>query len=483
MSDNLKGKMVDALTWTSVDRFGQQGVQFIIGLIYARLLMPEEFGLIGLVMVFIAISYVFIESGFTQALIRKKNANDTDYSTIFFFNISVSTLLYLVLFLAAPLIAQVFGQPELISISRVVFLVLIFNSLCLVPTTILTKALNFKTIAKVNIIALIISGSMGVFMAWKGYGVWALVIQQILFVVFRWINFSLFLRWMPKWEFQFAIIREFAGFSIHLLGTGLLNAVFNNLFLFVMGIFYPIKQVGYYTQGNKLSETFNYSIQSVLSASTYPLFAKIHDEHERLLRIYRDIIKKTAFVVLPVLFSLIVVAEPLIRVLLTTKFLDSVPYFQILLLAAVFVPFYMMNINLLNSRGKSKLTFRIEIVKKSLILLAVVFCFKFGIFIMLCGYAIANFISFLISLFYIKAELKYYFRHQFLDMYTSIIIAATIALSGWLLHFFIHNSPVLLASQIALCAVMYIVAMRLFYKSFYTEIWGFILKKIQSLKK
>ena len=482
MSDNLKGKMVDALTWTSIDRFGQQGVQFVIGLIYARLLAPEEFGLIGLVMFFVAIAYVFIESGFTQALIRKKNADNIDYSTVFFFNFGISTFLYLLFFFISPFIANLFNQPHFVEVGRVAFFVIVFNSLCLIPSTILSKELNFKTIAIVNIIALIISGTAGVVLAFNNMGIWALVAQQVLFVFVRWVNFNLFFKWKPLLVFKLSVIKEFAPFSVHLLGTAFLNVIFNNIFLIIMGMFYSIKQVGFYTQGNKLSETFNYSIQSVLSASTYPLFAKIHDDNERLLRIFREITRKIAFVVLPVLMSLVFVAKPLIHVLLTQKFSASVPYFQLLLLASLFTPFYLMNINLLNSRGKSKLTFFIEIIKKAFILLSVILCFKYGMYIMLSGYVIANFLAFMVTVVRIKSELKYYFRHQLFDMYKSALVAVVIAITAYALSFVIQQVQVLLFMQIIVCVLLYLLAMRIIYKEFWIEIIGFLSKKLPFLK-
>ncbi|MFZ4582121.1 MAG: lipopolysaccharide biosynthesis protein [Paludibacter sp.] len=478
MGDNLKGKMVDALTWTSIDRFGQQAVQLIIGLIYARLLSPEEFGIIGLVMIFVTLSYVFIESGFTQALIRKKNATDTDYNTVFYFNIIASISIYLILYFSAPTIANYFHQPKLIDVSRVVFLVIVFNSFCLVPATILTKELNFKTLAFINISSIILSGSVGIFLALNKYGVWALVAQQTLFVFIRWINFNLFFKWKPKLLFQFSIIKEFASFSFNLLITALLNAIFNNIFLFLLGLFYPIKQVGFYTQGNKLSETFNFSIQSVLSASTYPLFAKIQDDNDRLLRIYREIIKKVAIVVFPVLISLYFVAKPFISVLLTSKFLASVPYFQLLVLASIFTPFYLMNINILNSRGKSRTTFIIELTKKVLIIIAIVLCFKYGILVMLRGYAIVCFIAFLVSAIIIKSELMYYFKHQFNDIYKSILIAIAIGYTASLLSYFVSTASYLLMCQILTCAILYVFSVWKFYFSFFTEIKDFIVKKI-----
>lgn len=483
MGDELKQKMVKALTWTSIDRFGQQIIQFVIGLILARLLNPEEFGLIGLVTIFVAISYVLIESGFTQALIRKKDADKSYFSTIYFFNILISLTLYLILFFLAPLIAGFFHQESLIAISRTIFLVIIFNAFCLVPSTILTKELNFKALARINIVSMILSGTTGLILAWMGYGVWSLVAQQTLFAFFRMLNFTFQVKWKAKRVFKPAIIREFAPFSLNLLGTSLLNVTFNNIFIFILGLFYPLKQVGYYTQGNKLSETFNFSFQSIISASTYPLFAKILDEHERLRRIFREITRKVSIITFPVLIFMIVIAKPFIFVLLTEKFISSVPYFQLLVAASLFTPMYLMNINLLNARGKSGITFKIEIIKKILILIAILTGFKWGIMTMLWEYAVACTISYGVSAIYLKREITHYFRHQLQDFIISIFVAMIIAGSAYLLSLIIHQQLLLLFSQSFIALFLYIILIYVYYRSFYKEIILFISKKVNKIKK
>jgi O-antigen/teichoic acid export membrane protein len=482
MGDDLKKKMVSALTWTMVDRFGQQAIQLIIGLIFARLLSPSEFGLLGLVMVYMALSYVLIESGFTQALIRKKDANETDYNTVFYFNVIISLFLYLILFFTVPYIAFYFKQPQLVQIGRTVFIAIIFNAFCLVPTTKLTKALDFKTIAQVNIISIFLSGTSGLILAFMHFGVWSLVAQQVLFNFFRMVNFQIFVKWKPQRIFKFEVIKNFWSFSVNLLGTSILNVIFNNLYVLLLGLYYPIKQVGYYTQGNKLSETFNYTFQSILTSSTYPLFAKIQDDDERFRRVFREISKKVSIITFPIMIVLIVAAKPFILVLLTAKFLPSVPYFQLLLLAALFSPLYALNVSALNSRGKSKVTFRIEIMKKASILLSVIVCFKFGFIIMLWGYVIASLLAFIISTVYLKNDLTHFLKHQILDFVYCIFVGLFIAVFSYGLSFLIYNFHILLATQIIVSAILYFLIIFLFYKDLYNEIVQFVGKKLIELK-
>lgn len=482
MSDDLKKKMVSALTWTMVDRFGQQAIQLVIGLIFARLLSPSEFGLLGLVMVYAALSYVLVESGFTQALIRKQDANETDFNTVFYFNIIVSLLLYLILYFTVPLIAGYFHQPQLIPIGRTVFLAIIFNAFCLVPSTKLTKNLDFKTIAKINIISIILSGSFGVTLAFMHFGVWALVAQQVLFNFFRAIAFQIFVKWKPQRIFSFDVIREFWKFSLNLLGSSILNVLFNNLYVLLLGLYYPIKQVGYYTQANKLSDTFNFTFQSILTSSTYPLFAQIQNDDERFRRIFREIAKKTSIITFPIMIVLIAAAKPFIFVLMTEKFLPAVPYFQLLCLASLFTPLYALNVSALNSRGKSKVTFRIEIIKKVCILLSVVICFKFGFIAMLWGYVMACSLAFLISTIYLKHELEHYLKHQITDFTTTILIGVFIAICAYGLSFLIKNNHILLAGQIATSGILYLLSIKLFFNNLFSEVFQFIEKKVATTK-
>lgn len=483
MGDDLKKKMVNALTWTMVDRFGQQLIQLVIGLIFARLLSPSEFGLLGLVMVYVALSYVLVESGFTQALIRKQDANETDFNTVFYFNIFISVLLYLILFFTVPLIAKYFNQPQLIPIGRTIFLSIIFNAFCLVPSTKLTKVLDFKTLAKINILSIILSGSIGLTLAFMHFGVWALVAQQVFFNFFRVIAFQLFVKWKPQLLFSFSVIRNFWRFSINLLGTSVLNVLFNNLYVLLLGLYYPIKQVGYYIQANKLSETFNYTFQSILNASTYSLFAQIQNDDDRFRRIFREISKKTSIITFPIIIVLIVAAKPFIYVLLTPKFLPAVPYFQLLCLATLFAPLYALNISALNSRGKSSITFRIEVIKKVSILLSVIICFKFGFMVMLWGYVLACSFAYLISTIYLKKNMTHFYKHQFLDFIGCILVGVFIASCAFALSLIISNNHILLCSQIALSALLYVFVIYIFYNDIYMEVKQFLSKHIDFLLK
>lgn len=483
MSDDLKEKMLGALTWSTIDRFGQQAVQFVIGIILARLISIADFGLIGMVMVFSFLSFVLVESGFGLALVRKQDATETDFNTIFYFNIFISVLLYCILFVSIPAISVFFQQPQLIPIGRVIFLAILFNALYLVPFVKLGITMDFKTIAKVNLISTALSGICGVALAILHFGVWALVAQQVLYHFFRMITFYSFVKWKPQLLFSFEVIKDFWSFSIHLLGTSVLNVLFNNLYVLILGKYYQKNEVGLYTQANKLSETFNFSFQAILLGSTYSLFSRIQNDEVRFRRVFRELAQKTSIITFPVMLVLIAVAYPFIFVLLSEKWIPAVPYFQLLCLASLFGPLYTLNISALNSRGQSKTTFRIEIIKKCLILLSVVICFDFGIFPMLWGYALASFIAYLVSILYLKSNITHYIKHQISDFTGSIIVGVFIAICDFGLSFLIQNNYILLVSQVLLSAILYFFCIKLFYNDLYVKTVQFVTEKVSVVRK
>jgi O-antigen/teichoic acid export membrane protein len=482
MSDNLKQKMIGALTWSTIDRFGQQFVQLVFGIILARLLSPKEFGLIGMLVIFSSISFVLVESGFGLALIRKQDTSEKDYNSVFYFNIFVSIFLYLFFFFLTPAIADFFNQPQLVLLGRVVFLSILFNALYLIPYNQLGKAMDFKTLAKVNLLSTLLSGSLGVTLAFLEFGVWSLVAQSVSYQFFRMLFFHSFVKWKPKLIFSFSVIRELWKFSLHILGTSVLNVIFNNLYVLMLSKFYPIQQVGYFTQANKLSETFNFTFQSILVGSTYSLFSQIQNDLVRFRRIFREIVKKTSIVTFPVFLILIAIAKPFIYVLLSEQWMPAVSYFQLLCLSALFLPLYMLTINALNSRGESKITFRIELIKKALILISILASFRFGVLAMLWGYAVASFIAFAVSSYYLKKNILHYYKHQFNDFSSAFLIGLSIAVITYSLSFLFDNNYFLLAIQLFTALLLYILSIKIFHKDLFTKTLSFVGSTFSSLK-
>jgi len=428
MEDNLKKNMIGALTWSAVNTFGAQLLQLVIGIILARVLMPADFGIIGVLFVFTSVSGVLIDGGFTQGLIRKKDTTDKDFSTIFFLNLLISTLLYVLLYISAPLIARFFAQPALVTYSRILFIIILIFPFYMIQNAQLLKKLQYKTIATINIISVSVSGTVAIILAFRGFGVWALVIQQICFHSMRWITYTFFVRWRPLLVFTKSTIKDLWKFSLPLLGQTSLNALFGQIYFIIIGRFYPIQQVGYFNQANKYSETVNFAAQSILSAGTFPVLSTIQDDKERLLGVYRKLIASVSIITFPFVVFLIVAAEPIVVTLITEKWLPSVVLLQLLLLANIFTPMFTININILNAQGFSNISLKLEIIKKSLIVVSIVACFSFGIKAMLAGFVVANYIAYATSMVSIKKSLGHYYRHQLKDILSNLIVSGIVGI-------------------------------------------------------
>jgi len=344
--------------------------------------------------------------------------------------------------------------------------------------------MDFRTIAKVNIFSTLISGICGIIVAFLHFGIWALVTQQVLYQLLRLITIHFYVKWRPQFIFSFKVLSGFWKFSINLLATSVLNVLFNNMYVLLLSYkgYYPIRQVGYYTQSNKLSETFNFTFQSILVGSTYALFTQIQHDDVRFRHIFREIAKKTSIITIPILLVLIAVANPFIFVLLSEKWIPIVPYFQLLCLASLFGPLYTLNVSALNSRGKSKATFQIELLKKILILISVVVSYHFGIIAMLCGYVLACFIAFLISTIYLKNDLNHFYKHQLKDFIGSLSIGLFISIIVFGFSFFLNNNYLLLGFQISFSVVLYIICLRLFEKVLFKKVITFLGEKISKIK-
>ena len=481
MGDNLKKNMMGALAWSSINIVGTQFIQLIVGIILARILVPEDFGTIGVLFIFIGLSTVLIDGGFGQGLIRKQDTTEKDLSTIFYLNFLMSIALYTIMYFGAPFISIFFAIPELTTISRVLFLSVILFSFYFIQQVQLYKKHDYKSLAIINIVSIGFSGTLSAILALKGFGVWALVLQQIVFHLSKALLFPFFLRWKPIKAFTLKTIKELWSFSINLLGQITLNVIFNNIYIVIIGKFYPIQQVGYFTQANKYSETVNTATQSILFSGTFPVFAQIQDDQPRLLRVYRRLATSISLVTFPIVFFLIVTAYPLFITVFTDKWIFSVLFFQTLILANIFTPLYTININILNVRGESKQTLKLEIFKKTMIVLSIICCFSFGIEIMLIGLLISNFLAYGGSMVLLKKSINHYFRHQILDFSKILIIVVFIGFIVYLINYTQLGNHFILALQTGSFLILYLIALKLFFPENLTEAINGILNKLKSL--
>lgn len=433
---------MNALAWSAADRTVQQALQLIIGIWLARILSPSDFGLMGIIMLFAGISYVFVEGGFGQAVARIKGADNRYFTSIWIMNLAIASLLYIILYLCAPYISIFFGQPQLKAIIRILFLALFFNAGYLIQHTQLGIQLDYRSIAFCNITATFISGICGITIAYVYKNVWALVAQQVTYHFFRLCCFSLITKWLPSRHISLQPIRQLGRFSINLMGTSLLNALFSNLFVTFIGKFYPISYTGYYSQAQKQNDTIQFTFISILNGVSYNIFALLHENTTRLKNFYTQLLHKAALLTLPVFCVLITLSEPFFSVLLGEKWISSVPYFQLLCGAQLLCVCDLLCINLLNARGKSRITFRIELTKKTG-MLATLFVFaSYGIYQGIIAYGILNWGIGFTWLYLAKKELSLSWNVLWKSVIPAlgigIIVSCLIWNIGWILNTHIY---------------------------------------------
>ena len=423
MSSDLKKKTVSGVLWSFAGQFSVQGIQFLVSIVLARLLSPDDYGMIGMLAIFLAISQVFIDGGFSSALIQRKKCDDTTYSTVFYINVGISILCYGILFVAAPFIASFYGQPILKDIARVSSLSLIIGALSATNTVQLTKRIDFKTQSKINVLSAILSGITGIVMAYSGFGVWALVAQSVSLALFKPIMTVMSVRWFPSLVFSGTIFKELFSFGSKLVVVSLISSVYTNIRSLIIGKRFSPADLGQYTTANKFATMAGTSLSGVLYNVSFPVLSKVQDDDAVLLDAYKRFLSVSAFAIFPLMMLLAGIAEPLIRFLVTDKWLECVPFLQILCFGWMYDCLTKINLNLLYVKGRSDLVLRLEIVKKT-IAFTILFasCFL-GIIGICVGAAIYDFIAFFCNTYYTKRLLGYGFKEQFLQTLPYLLLS------------------------------------------------------------
>ena len=398
--ESLKNKTQKGLAWSMIERFANQGVQFLFGIILARLLSPDDYGIIAMPLVFLAIAQCFIDSGFSGALIRKPDLTEDDLSTAFYFNIGVGVICYLILFFTSPLIADFYNTPILAELLKVTALATLFNPLCAVQQAILTKKIDFKTQAIVSLAGALVSGIVGLLMAYNGFGVWALVFQQVGGYIIRTMLLWMLCKWKPKRKWSRDSFRYLWGFGSKMLASGLLDTIYSNIYPIVIGKYFSANDLGYYTRAQQFSNLPSSNVTGVLQRVTFPVLSSIQNEDERLARDYRMILKLSAFLIFPLMMMLSAVADPLVRVLLTDKWEGCIILLQILCFSLMWYPIHAINLNLLTVKGRSDLFFRLEVIKKIMGVSIMVITIPHGIIWMVSGGIVSSMISLIINTYY-----------------------------------------------------------------------------------
>lgn len=423
MSDSLRSKTVKGVVWSSIERFSTQGVQFLIMIIMARLLTPKDYGLIGMLAIFLAVAQSLIDSGFSQALIRKQDRTDVDNSTVFYFNIVVSSALYLILFIAAPFVADFYNQPELTSVMRVVCLGVILNSLAVVQRALLTVRIDFKTQAKASLSAAVISGCIGIVLAYCGFGVWSLVVQQLLNLSVNTLLLWIFSKWRPIAVFSWKSFHELFAFGSKLLASGLLDTLYRNIYPIVIGKLFSASSLGHYTRAQHFSEFPSSNVTGIIQRVTYPILCGIQDETERLEAVYRKFLKLSAFIIFPLMIGMSAVARPFIDIVLGTQWGFCGQLLQIICFAMMWYPIHAINLNLLQVKGRSDLFLRLEIIKKILGITVLCITAPFGLVVMCYGQIFNSIVALVINTYYTGKLINVGFIRQMKDLLPTILLS------------------------------------------------------------
>jgi len=435
MTDSLKSKAINGLFWSLLDRIGQQGIHFVIVIILARLLAPEQFGLIGMLAVFIAVARVFIQGGFDAALIQKKEATDVDESSIFYLNILVGFLAAGLLCLVSPWIADLYNRPSLRPLTCALSVTLVIDSFASVQTALLIKRIDFKTQLKVGVAATILSGAIGITMAVKGLGVWSLVGQHIGSSFFRSLFLWLLSTWRPKLICSFRSLREMFRFGSHLLASSLLNTIFENIHLVVIGKLFSAAQLGLYSGARRIQRLPTLSITTVVIQVVFPVFSMIQDDPVRLKRAMRRAATMLAFVHFPFMVGLALLAKPLVYLLLTEKWVALIPWLQLLCVASLLYPFYALHLNLLKAKGRSDLYFKLEVLKKILIVVMIAITYRWGVTGLIWGQIVLSLLCYNVNSYYTRRLIHYTFKEQLADLAPYAAISVLMGTSLYAIRF------------------------------------------------
>lgn len=424
-NSNIRKKTLSAVLWNTIEKFLVKGSSFVISIILARLLSPTDYGLIGMLAIFIALSQVFIESGFAKALIQKQDCTDVDYSTVFYSNLGLSLFVYLLLFTVAPWIASFYEEPQLCQILRILSINFVIASFNIVQRAKLMARMDFKSLAKINFVGVLGGGICGIMMAYNGCGVWSLVGQIIVTTFVMLFLFPHYSRWKPRWEFSSKSFKRLFGFGSKLLITGTAATIVNNISTIAIGKAYKSDQLGYYTRANQFSEMIAITVNDILGTVTFPVLSELQDQKERLIAVYRKSLFYTAVVIFPVMVLMALLARPLIVILLTEKWLPCVLLLQILCITRIFTPLSAINMNVLNAIGRSDLYMRVDLCKIPIILISLTITIPISVTAIVWGSLITTFLCFFINAYYPGKLFGYGAWKQIKD-YKKIFLAVAI---------------------------------------------------------
>lgn len=461
-SKNLKEKTIKGFKWSLLDNAGRLGGQFVIGIILTRLLSPADFGLVGMLTIFIVLGQSLTNSGFGQALIQKKDADNVDFSTVFYFNIFASTLLYLLFALGSPLIAQFYNQPQLILLTKVICLTFLINAFGLVQITYLEKNLDFKAPSIIGVVSVSLAGIISIILAYKGFGVWALVANTVLKSIFTTILLWKVSKWKPKFIFSMKSLQSLFSYGSKILVAGIIQSIFKNIYYLIIGRLFPASSLGYYTRAHQFKTLPVNTITVVVQRVTYPVFSIIQHDHEKLTAGYTKTIRSLAAITIPLMVIIYITATPLIQMVLGNQWLPVAPYLQLMSLYAWINVIFTINNQVITVKGRSDYYLHIQVIEKILIVISILLTYKYGITAMIYGHMIATGLSYFIGSIYLNKLMNISLLYQIKNIMPFLISAIVMLAAGVTLSMTIKNNIPYLITSVFLSTGLYILMLWLF---------------------
>jgi len=418
-----KAQVISSLLWKLMEQGGTQGIQFIVSIVLARLLLPEDYGIIALVTIFIIIANVFVRSGFNTALIQKKDANEADFSSVFYLSLFVASLLYVILFFAAPLIAAFYDEPQLILALRAISVTLFFGAFNSIQNAVVARKMQFKKLFFSSLGAIVVSGTVGIVMAYAGFGVWALVAQQItnqlLITIILWFT----VKWRPRLLFSFERVKGLFSYGWKLLVSALIDTLYMELSSLIIGKMYNVEMLSFYNRGKQFPSLIVTNINGSIQSVMLPALSSQQDNRKRVRDMVRRSIVTSSFVIFPMMVGLAVIAEPLVKILLTEKWLPAVPFLQIYCLIYALWPIHTANLQAINALGRSDIFLKLEIIKKIIGLAILGVTVFYGVYAIALGGIVSGLIATIINSYPNAKLLNYSYKEQWKDIMPSLLLS------------------------------------------------------------
>lgn len=477
MGDSLKNKTAQGLFWGLINNGTQQLLNLLFGIFLARLLEPSDYGMVGMLTIFSLIAASLQESGFTVALAKKAEVTSKDYNAVFWFSSGLSFCMYWILFFSAPLIADFYKTPELISLSRYLFIGFFISSLSMVPSAYMFRNMQVKQKALATFVALAISGTVGIILAYNGFSYWGIATQSIVYILTLTIIYWFLCPWRPSFNIDFSPIKEMIGFSSKLLFTNIFIHLNNNIFSIVLGRYYTENEVGQYNQANKWNYMGHSLISGMVGSVALPMFSQISDDTERQRRAFRKMLRFTSFISFPAMFGLALIAPEMITIMITDKWLPSALILQVLAIGGAFLPIVSLYSNLLMSKGKSDIYLWNTVVLGLLQLALILLLYPYGIAMMIKAYVALNVLWLLVWHYFLFKEIQLPLIHALKDIGAFAVIAFFVMLATWYVTKAIENIYILITAKILVASLLYVMVMWLSRSVTFKECLGYLLKK------